>query len=178
MKERWSAERAREWYDARPWLRGCNYMSADCANRIDQWQSHGWEERFATTEEELKLMRETGFNTVRLIVEYAVWKGEHDFFFEHFDRYLDLCAKYGISCMITLANDCMPPKGEGWCPPYLGEQKYDWGYHGGRKRSQHSTLHTGPAPHFYLDEPESREDYFRMVREIVTRHKNDPRICI
>ena len=178
MKERWSAERAREWYDARPWLRGCNYMSADCANRIDQWQSHGWEERFATTEEELKLMQETGFNTVRLIVEYAVWKGEHDFFFEHFDRYLDLCAKYGISCMITLANDCMPPKGEGWCPPYLGEQKYDWGYHGGRKRSQHSTLHTGPAPHFYLDEPESREDYFRMVREIVTRHKNDPRICI
>ena len=175
---RWSCERAWAWYNARPWLRGCNYMSADCANRIDQWQSHGWEERFRTTEEELKLMQQTGFNTVRLIVEYAVWKEEHDFFLAHFDRYLDLCAKYGISCMITLANDCMPPKGEGWCMPYLGEQKYDWGYHGGRKRSQHSLLHTGPAPHYYLDDAESREDYFAMVRELVTLHKNDERICI
>ncbi len=178
MKEKWTKEQAWQWYDARPWLRGCNYMSADCANRIDQWQSHGWEERFATTEAELELMRETGFNTVRLIPEYVVWKEEHDFFLQHFDRYLDLCAKYGISCMITLANDCMPPKGEGWCLPYLGEQKYDWGYHGGRKRSQHSTLHTGPAPHYYLDEAESREDYFRMVREIVTLYRDDGRICI
>ena len=178
MGTKWTKERAWEWYDARPWLRGCNYMSADCANRIDQWQSYGWEERFATTEEELKLMQETGFNTVRLIVEYGVWKGEHDFFMAHFDRYLDLCAKYGISCMITLANDCMPPKGEGWCVPYLGEQKYDWGYHGGRKRSQHSMLHTGPAPHYYLDDPDTREDYFKMVREIVETYKNDERVCI
>ena len=39
-------------------------MSADCANRVDQWQELGFEERFATTENELRLMRETGFNTV------------------------------------------------------------------------------------------------------------------
>ncbi len=175
--KKWSCERAWAWYNARPWLRGCNYMSADCANRIDQWQSYGWEERFKTTEEELRLMQETGFNTVRLIVEYVVWKEEHDFFMAHLDRYLALCAKYGISCMITLANDCMPPQGEGWCMPYLGEQKYDWGYHGGRKRSQHGT-HTGPAPHYYLDDPETREDYFRMVREIVETYKNDRRVCI
>ena len=177
MKTRWTKEQAHEWYNARPWFRGCNYMSADCANRIDQWQSLGWEERFATTEEELKLMQQTGFNTVRLIIEYVVWKEEHDFFLEHFDRYLDLCAKYGISCMITLANDCMPPKTERWKPPYVGEQTYDWGYHGGKKHSQHSTMHTGPAPHFYLDEEDTREDYFKMVREIVTLHKDDDRIC-
>ena len=60
----------------------------------------------------LKLMQETGFNTVRLIIEYVVWKEEHDGFMERFDRYLSLCAKYGISCMIVLANDCMPPKTE------------------------------------------------------------------
>ena len=178
MKTRWTKEQIWEWYDARPWFRGCNYMSADCANRIDQWQSLGWEERFATTEEELRLMQETGFNTVRLIIEYVVWKEEHDFFLEHFDRYLSLCAKYGISCMITLANDCMPPKTELWKKPYIGEQTYDWGYHGGKKHSQHSTMHTGPAPHFYLDDDDTREDYFKMVREIVTLHKDDTRICV
>ncbi len=174
---KWSKERVWEWYNSRPWFRGCNYMSADCANRIDQWQELGFEERFETTEEELKLMQKTGFNTVRLILEYIVWKEEHDSFMQRFDRYLSLCAKYGISCMIVLANDCMPPKTELWKMPYVGEQVYDWGYHGGKKHSQHG-LHSEPAPHFYLDDPESREDYFKMVREIVDKYKNDERICI
>ena len=174
---RWSKERIWEWYDSRPWMRGCNYMSADCANRVDQWQELGFEERFKTTEEELKLMQETGFNTVRLILEYVVWKEEHDGFMERFDRYLSLCNKYGVSCMIVLANDCMPPKTEFWKPPYIGEQTYDWGYHGGKKHSQHGA-HTEPAPHFYLDDEETREDYFRMVKEIVTKYKDDERICI
>lgn len=174
---RWSKEKAWEWYNSRPWFRGCNYMSADCANRVDQWQTLGFEERFQTTEEELALMQKTGFNTVRLILEYVVWKEEHDGFMERFDRYLSLCAKYGISCMIVLANDCMPPKNEYWKMPYVGEQKYDWGYHGGRKSSQHG-LHAGPAPHFYLDDPESRADYLCMVREIVTKYRDDERICV
>lgn len=174
---RWNKEKAWEWYNSRPWLRGCNYMSADCANRVDQWQELGFEERFKTTEEELKLMQATGFNTVRLILEYVVWKEEHDGFMERFERYISLCDRYGISCMIVLANDCMPPKTERWKMPYVGEQEYDHGYHGGKKHSQHGA-HKGPAPHFYLDDPISREDYFKMVTEIVTKYKNDKRICI
>jgi hypothetical protein len=43
--------------------------------------------------------------------------------------------------------------------------------------SQHGA-HSGPAHHFYLDDPDTREDYFRMVEEIVTKYKDDPRICI
>ena len=42
---KWTKEKAWEWYNSRPWIRGCNYMSADCANRIDQWQKLGFEER-------------------------------------------------------------------------------------------------------------------------------------
>ena len=174
---RWSKEQIWDWYNARPWMRGCNYMSADCANRVDQWQALGWEERFQTTEEELKLMQETGFNTVRLIPEFVVWKEEHDGFMERFERYLALLDKYGISAMIVLANDCMPPKTERWKRPAIGEQTYDWGYHGGVKHSQHGVI-AGTAPHFYLDDPETRAQYFEMVREIVTKYKDDPRICI
>jgi len=174
---RWSKEKIWKWYNDRPWMRGCNYMSADCANRIDQWQELGFEERFQTTEEELKLMQKTGFNVIRIILEYVVWKEEHDGFMERFDRYLSLCAKYGVSCMVVLANDCMPPKNEHWKKPSLGPQTYDWGYHGGKKNAQHSAF-SDVAAHYYLDEPESREDYFRMVREIVTKYREDSRICI
>lgn len=174
---RWSKEKAWEWYDSRPWMRGCNYMSADCANRVDQWQELGFEERFKTAQEEMALVKETGFNTVRLIPEYVVWKEEHDGFMERFERYISLCAQYGQSVMIVLASDCMPPMSEDWKLPAIGVQHYDWGYHGGRKKSQHGP-HEGPAPHFYLDDPVTREEYFDMIRDIVTTYKDDPRICI
>lgn len=177
MKERWTKEQAWEWYNKRPWMRGCNYMSADCANRVDQWQELGFEERFKTTEEEFKLLRETGFNTIRIILEFVVWQQEHDGFMERFERYLSLCEKYGISCVVVLANDCMPPKTELWRLPYVGEQQYDWGYHGGKKHSQHG-VHSGPAPHFYLDDEETRTEYLEMVKEIVTTYKDDERICV
>ena len=34
----WPKEKIWAWYNARPWIRGCNFMSSDCSNRIDQWQ--------------------------------------------------------------------------------------------------------------------------------------------
>ena len=135
MNKQWSKEKIWSWYNARPWIRGCNYMSADCANRIDQWQELGFEERFKTTEKELELMQETGFNSIRVILEFLVWDKEHDGFTERFERYLSLCAKYGISCMVTLANDCLRPKSLEVTK--LGEQSFDIGYHG--EESSHST---------------------------------------
>ena len=177
MGQRWSKERIWEWYNNRPWMRGCNYMSASSANRVDTWQELGFEERMVETERELALVRDTGFNTIRIIPEFVVWQKEHDGFMERFDRYLDLCWKYGISCMVVLANDCMPPKTERWKLPDIGPQTYDWGYHGGKKHSQHGT-HTGPAPHYYLDDPETAAEYFEMVRELITKYKDDERICI
>ena len=177
MTERWTKEKAWAWYNQRPWMRGCNYMSADCANRIDQWQALDFDKRLETTDKELALAEELGFNSIRIIVEFAVWHEEHDSFFERFDRYLDVCKKHGISCMVVLANDCMPPKYEGYEPPHVGKQKFDWGYHGGRKKSQHS-IFSNLGYHPYFDEPEMRPLYFEMVREIIERYKNDERICV
>ena len=51
----WTKEQAWEWYKAQPWMRGCNYMPASAANRVDQWQELGSEERFEEVERELTL---------------------------------------------------------------------------------------------------------------------------
>lgn len=170
----WSKERAWQWYNARPWIRGCNYMSADCANRIDQWQALGFEERLETTDRELELMAQTGLNSIRVILEFLVWQQEHDGFMERFERYLQVCAKHGISCMVVLANDCMRPKGLE--TNHLGVQHTDWGYHGGRKLSQHGNL--GGMGYHVMDDPELAPQYFEMVRQIVERYKNDERILM
>lgn len=172
----WSKEKAWKWYNSKPWLRGCNFMSSDCANRIDQWQEYGFEERLATADKELALAAETGFNTVRLIPEFFVWQQEHDGFMERFERYISTCDKHGISCMIVFGNDCMPPKKEDWRPFELGEQKYDWGYHGGRKNSQHGTF-TEVGYHI-IDDAEIALQHYEWVREIVEKYKNDERIIM
>lgn len=172
----WSKEKAWEWYNARPWLRGCNFMGSDCANRIDQWQELGFEQRLATADRELKLAAETGFNTIRIIPEFIVWDQDHDGFMERFDRYLATAWKYGISSMVVFGNDCMPPKDEFYKPLRLGEQTYDWGYHGGRKHSQHQ-VHAQMGYHV-MDEPEIARRHYRWVEEIIRTYKDDPRICV
>ena len=176
MGATWSSERAWDWYNRRPWIRGCNFMSSDCANRIDQWQAYGFEKRFETTQRELALVAQTGYNAIRIILEYFVWEKEHDGFMERLERTIDAAAQNGISCVVVLDNDCMPPKEEALKRMHLGEQSVDWGYHGGRKVSQHGSLEE--AGFSLFDEPEYAEKYDRFVREIVTRYKDDERILM
>ncbi len=173
---RWSKERAWEWYNNHSWIRGCNFMSSDCANRIDQWQEYGFEERLQTADRELKLAAETGFNSIRIILEFYVWKHEHDGFMERLERYIQTAAKHGITCTVVFGNDCMPPKEEALKRFYLGKQNWDLGWHGGRKVSQHGTF--GEAGYHLLDDPKTAEEHYEWVREIVEKYKNDERILI
>ncbi len=176
MSNIWSEEKAWNWYNNTPWLRGCNFMGSDCANRIDQWQEMGFEERLAVADRELKLAAETGFNTVRLVLEFIVWEQEHDGFMERLDRYLSTAYQYGIRSMLVFGNDCMPPKDEFYRPLKLGPQVYDWGYHGGRKHSQHDRL--AQMGYHLLDEPELAVRHYAWVREIMEVYKDDPRVVI
>ncbi len=174
--EKWSEEKIWNWYNGRPWLRGCNFMSSDCVNRIDQWQEKGFEERFATAERELKLVRDTGFNTIRIFPAFICWDLQHDGFMRRFDRYLALAWKYGISCTVVLGDDCVWPKDEYWEPEHLGVQRFDPGYHGARKFG--TVRPESPVGAHSIDDPEVAGRYYLWVREMLETYKNDPRICI
>ena len=174
----WSKEKAWEWYNAQPWMRGCNYMPASAANRVDQWQEMGCEERFAEMETELKLAQSIGFNTLRIIIEeqgFAVWCAEHDGFMARLERMLALLDKYGMRMILVLGNDCSRPK-EIWKFPKTGPQPCDWGYHGGRKRSQHGSF-PGAVGYTCVDDPELREKFFAMCEEVMTKYRTDRRIA-
>ena len=131
MNGQWSKEKAWEWYNSRPWIRGCNFMPSDCANRIDMWQEYDFEKHFETAEREIALAESIGFNSVRIILEYEVWEHQHDGFMQRLDQYLTMFYKHGITAMMVLANDCSVPRAF-WKPAKFGEQTYDVGYHGGR----------------------------------------------
>lgn len=175
MNGQWTKEQAWSWYNSKPWIRGCNFMSSDCANRIDEWQEFGFEDRFATTAREIELAEAIGYNSVRVILEFEVWDKQHDGFMQRLDRYLTLFWQHGISAMLVLANDCSVPKSL-WQPAKFGEQKYDIGYHGGKKNSPHKKH--GELSWHLLDDPDIAARYYEFVKEIISVYAHDERVIV
>ncbi len=172
----WSKEKVWEWYNSRPWIRGCNFMSSDCCNRVDQWQEYGFNERIKTADRELALAASIGYNSIRLILQFEVWKEQHDGFMDRLETYLQTASKHGISAMICFGNDCSVPK-ELYKEPVMGRQSVDVGYHGGVKISPHSGYRDAVG-YTILDDPVKSEQFFEMIREIISKYRNDPRVII
>ena len=173
----WTAARAWAWYDAQPWIRGCNYMPASCANRIDQWQELGSEERFAEMEREAALMSSIGLNAVRVILGdqgLSVWCAEHDGMMARFERMLGILDRHGIRTIVVLGNDCSRPK-ELWKMEQPGPQTCDIGYHGGRKLSQHGSF-PNAAGYTAADDPVYGPRFFAMCEEFLVKYAHDRRI--
>ena len=173
----WAREKAWEWYRAQPWIRGCNYMPASCANRVDQWQELGCEERFAEMDRELEVAEDIGFNTLRLLVElqgFGVWLVDRRGFMDRFERVLSVMARHKMRAIVVLGNDCMRPK-RIWQLPKPGPQTFDIGYHGGRKLSQHGSF-PGEMGHSQVDDPELKPKFFGMCAELLEKYRNDDRI--
>ena len=174
----WSPAQAREWYDRMPWLRGANYLPADCPNRIAFWQELEFEKHLETMDREMALMQTIGYNSIRVILEFIVWEQQHDGFLKRFERVVSTAAKYGVSLMVCFGNDCTVPRDEKYRAPELGPQPCDWGYHGARKNSPHSGYKNAVGYNPVLDEPETAERFYAMVREMVGLYAADPRIVV
>ena len=174
MKEKWTCEQANAWYAKQGWLRGCNFIGSDCANRLDMWQKHNCEQKLKTAERELALCRKIGFNTVRLWVTFDVYYAEPDSFMEIFDRYIELCGKYGQKVMVVLAHEEDLPRGDVFVPKQMGEQAYALGEHQGRIPMSEEEL--AKEPKHYMEFPELRDTYIEMVQKIVRRYAQDERI--
>ena len=174
MKTRWTCEQANEWYAKLGWLRGCNFIGSDCANRIDMWQSYGSEARLENADRELALCEKIGFNTVRYLVEFDVWYQERESFMDILEQYIALAAKHGQLVMLCLANEAQLPRGDKFVPKPLGEQFYALGYHQGRLplTAEQKAL----APYHVLERPDLKPLYIEMVQEIVGKYAHDKRV--
>ena len=173
MDRRWSEKRIWKWYNERPWIRGCNFMGSDVVNWLDMWQEYGFEEKLETAEREIELLVETGYNAIRSLLFYPIWKEQYEGCMERLERFLDMLDRHGVKLVPVLGNDCQVTKDNPYCFLKSGPQHYDWGYHGGRKWSQHSTKSTEPGYWLIDDEP---EEVYSWVRDILERHKDDDRI--
>lgn len=100
----WSEEKAWQWYNARPWLCGFNYLPSYAGNTTEFWQAETFDEELI--DRELALAEGLGFNTIRVLVQYLVWEHDPEAFKRRFDRFLAIAGKHGLSVMPQFFDDC------------------------------------------------------------------------
>lgn len=172
----WSAEKAWQWYNAQPWIRGFNGYPSNCVNRIAMWQEYKHREVFEQIEKEFDLAKRTGFNAVRAILQFECWYYEHASFMRNLEEYFSLADRYGLKVMLVFGNDCTVPK-DRFQPVVFGEQHVDWGYHSGIKYGPHAAGYTSPG-WCLLDDPAFTDKYYEMVDEIAAKYCKDTRLQI
>ena len=101
---RWPASKAMEWYDKQPWLVGCNFLPSSAVNTIEMWQKETFDPE--TIDRELGMAQELGYNSIRVVLNYVVWKDDPEGLKKRFDQFLEIAARHGISTMPILFDDC------------------------------------------------------------------------
>lgn len=101
---RWPIDKARAWYDAQPWLIGCNYIPANAINQLEMWQADTFD--LATMDRELGWAQALGFNTQRVFLHDLLWGDDSEGLYERMDRFLALCQKHGMRILFVFFDDC------------------------------------------------------------------------
>ena len=159
--ERWSAERAQAWYDAQPWLVGCNYIPADAVNQLQMWQAETFNpERI---DRELAWAQDLGFNTLRVYLHHALWQQNAEGFVGRVDRFVSICGDHGIRPMLVLLDDV-------WSPTHaLGPQPAP-------RPGVHNSGWLQSPGRAVLDDESRWGDVERYVVGVVGRFRDDPRV--
>ena len=115
--QRWSKEKAAQWYERQPWPVGCNYIPSSAINQIETWQAESFDPE--TIDRELGWAENLGFNTIRVFLHDLVWEADPAGFKKRLSQFLDLCQKHRIRVIVTFfTNGCYGYEGE----PQLGKQ--------------------------------------------------------
>ena len=101
---RWPTEKAWQWYNARPWLVGCNFLPSTAVNDVEMWRKETFDA--TTIDRELGWAKQLGFNTVRVFLNFVVWREDAAGLKERFAEFLKIADRHGISVMPILLDDC------------------------------------------------------------------------
>ncbi|MCX7591480.1 MAG: glycoside hydrolase family 2, partial [Kiritimatiellae bacterium] len=105
--DRWSTERAREWYDRQPWLVGCNFIPSTAINQLEMWQAETFD--LPTIRRELGWAKSLGFNSLRVFLHDLVWSADRAGFVRRINQFLSVSKEYGMSTIFVLFDDCHRP---------------------------------------------------------------------
>lgn len=117
---RWTRDEAWDWYNTQPWIVGTNFIPSTACNTTEMWQAESFDAD--SMRRELGWAAGIGLNSIRVMLQYIVWKDDPAGMKARFNQLLEMAAGLGISVMPVLFDDCV----FGWprqLDPFLGKQR-------------------------------------------------------
>ena len=164
--QRWSEERVWAWYNNQPWYCGFNYIPAYAINYTAMWDKTTFDA--VAIDKELALAERSGMNSLRAVLQYAVYADDPQYFLKTMDQFINICAKHHIKFIPALFDDCsfgiksdpavgrQPEPVKGW---------YAWAW----SPSPGHSMVVDTATHPLLE---------KYVKAVINRYKNDQRILM
>jgi hypothetical protein len=166
LRERWPEQKIKEWYNQQPWFCGFNYIPAYAINYTAMWDRTTFDP--VVIDKELSLAKDLGMNSLRAVLQYAVYEDDPEYFLNTLDEFMDICSKHDIKFMPTMFDDCVfglendpevgiqPEPLEGW---------YAWAW--------------SPSPgHTMVIDESTHHKLEKYVKAVMERFKDDPRIFV
>jgi len=100
---RWGKRRIWDWYNSIGPQKGFNYVPRYAVNTIEMWQAGTFDEDVIS--EELGWAHEAGYTSVRVQLQYLVWKTDEDGFMARFKRFAELAQHHGLKVTPVLFDD-------------------------------------------------------------------------
>jgi len=164
--EQWSTDKAWKWNNENPWICGFNYIPANAINYTAMWDKTSFSPE--VIDRELALAETTGFNAVRVVLQFIVWENDPKYFDDVFGKFLSICTKHKMKVIPAFFDDCVFGTN---VDPSLGKQPepfegwYAWAW--------------SPSPGHTMVNDSST--YFRLekyVKDVIGTFKNDPAILV
>jgi hypothetical protein len=160
-EQRWSEERAADWYKTKPWPVGCNFIPSTAINELEMWQADTFDP--VTIDRELDWAEQLGFNNVRVFLHNLPWQQDSAGFLARMDRFLDIAARHHIGAMFVLFDACWDPF------PKIGRQ------HEPKPHVHNSGWVQCPGEEI-LKDPARQDELEGYVKGVLGHFKNDSRV--
>ena len=99
----WTVERIWEWYRSVGVIRGVNYRPHTVVKPGDFWRADAF--KADEIDKELKLAKDSGFNSVRVQLELSIWNADRQGMLQRLQQFLDLASSHGLSVVPVLFDD-------------------------------------------------------------------------
>jgi hypothetical protein len=162
-QNRWSPEKANEWYQHQGWLTGANFTPSTAVNQLEMWQAETFDT--ATINKELGYAENIGFNIMRVYLHHVAWQEDSTGFKERLNQYLAIANKHKIKTMFVFFDDC-------W------NDKYHPGLQPPPKPGVHNSGWLKDPGSVIDDTPALMDTLERYVKDILNTFKEDERVSV
>lgn len=163
QRQVWTKQKAFEWYDQRPWLRGSDFIPSTAINQLEMWQAETFDT--ATISRELGYAESIGLNCMRVFLHHVAWQQDPQGFKGRIDKYLSIANRHGILTMFVFFDDC-------WNPTYKAGKQPE------PKPGIHNSGWVRDPGELYYKEPKLVDTLERYVKDVLTTFRDDKRILL